>query len=392
MSVLEPVSPPRDVVVRASQLTKIYGKGETAVTALRSINVEIGRGEFTAIMGPSGSGKSTLMHCLAGLDSITEGEIVLDDVTISTMSERKLTRLRREKIGFIFQSFNLIPTLTARENITLPADISKRPVSPERFDQVIEAVGLGDRLSHRPAELSGGQQQRVACARALVTNPAVVFADEPTGNLDSKSSAQVLKFLRHAVDEFNQTVVMVTHEPDAAAWADRVLFLVDGSVVAQLTSPQRDTILDALRELGDAPDIAGPQREVLDPYRPLPATNTSEVGEELSYGETSAEPAPSPETAPSSPTVPTQSDEVVADPYIPIPGETLGETLRRIAPARKLDPETTSMLEEARKILEDLPGPIVPAEENDFTGPIPIVKKVESEHLPEDESRESSGA
>ncbi|MDO5729854.1 MAG: ABC transporter ATP-binding protein [Actinomycetaceae bacterium] len=384
MSVLEPISPPSDVVVRATKLTKIYGKGDTAVTALRSIDVEIGRGEFTAIMGPSGSGKSTLMHCLAGLDSITDGKIVLDNVTISTMSERKLTKLRREKIGFIFQSFNLIPTLTARENITLPADISKRPVSRERFNQVIEAVGLGDRLSHRPAELSGGQQQRVACARALVTNPAVVFADEPTGNLDSKSSAQVLKFLRHAVDEFNQTVVMVTHEPDAAAWADRVLFLVDGEVVAQLSSPHRDAILDALRELGDAPDIAETTPDTEDSPHPTPTAGVPAGDLAMEYRETSTEPPHSSDTE----DTPPPSTSEVADPYIPIPGETLGETLRRIAPARKLDPETTSLLEEAVKILEELPGPVVPENENDFTGPIPLVEKTSSTHSPADDSRE----
>lgn len=249
MSVLHPVSSPTDAVVRASNLTKIYGKGDTAVTALNSVDVELGRGEFTAIMGPSGSGKSTLMHCLAGLDSITEGEVKLDDIIVSNLSERKLTKLRRDKIGFIFQAFNLIPTLTAEENITLPADIAKRKVSKERFDQVVDAVGLRDRLTHRPAELSGGQQQRVACARALVTEPAVVFADEPTGNLDSKSGEQVLRFLREAVDDLGQTVVMVTHDATAASYADRAVFLSDGRIVDEVHSPTQDDLLQTMARL-----------------------------------------------------------------------------------------------------------------------------------------------
>ena len=252
-SILTPHRPVNDPVVSARSLTKVYGRGSGAVAALDSVNVDIARARFTAIMGPSGSGKSTLMHCLAGLDSITSGEITLDGDMISSMSQRRLTRLRRERIGFIFQSFNLVPTLTAAENITLPLDIARKKVNPQRFDQVIDAVGLRERLSHRPAELSGGQ--RVACARALVGEPAVVFADEPTGNLDSHSTDQVLEILRRSVDDLGQSVVMVTHEPEAAAWADTVIFLRDGHVVAQLDAPNRDRVLDALRELSEAEPV-----------------------------------------------------------------------------------------------------------------------------------------
>ncbi|WP_139738568.1 ABC transporter ATP-binding protein [Actinomyces wuliandei] len=251
-----------DPVLTARALTKVYGRGTGAVTALDSVDVDIPRARFTAVMGPSGSGKSTLMHCLAGLDSVTSGTIMLDGDEVSAMSQRRLTRLRRERIGFIFQSFNLVPTLTAAENITLPLDIARQKVDRQRFDQVVEAVGLSDRLSHRPAELSGGQVQRVACARALVGKPAVVFADEPTGNLDSHSTQQVLAILRTSVDELDQSVVMVTHEPEAAAWADTVLFLRDGHVVAELADPSRDHVLDALRELGeDRQDQGGSQEQ-----------------------------------------------------------------------------------------------------------------------------------
>ena len=239
-------------MVSARSLTKVYGRGSGAVKALDAVNVDIARARFTAIMGPSGSGKSTLMHCLAGLDSVTSGQIMLDGDMVSSMSQRRLTRLRRERIGFIFQSFNLVPTLSAAENITLPLDIARKKVNQRRFDQVVDAVGLKERLSHRPAELSGGQVQRVACARALVGEPAVVFADEPTGNLDSHSTEQVLEILRRSVDDLGQSVVMVTHEPEAAAWADTVIFLRDGQVVAELPDPNRDRVLDALRELSEA--------------------------------------------------------------------------------------------------------------------------------------------
>ncbi|MFP7696514.1 ABC transporter ATP-binding protein [Trueperella sp. LYQ143] len=237
-------------MIHARDLRKTYGKGDTSVEALQGINVDIPVGEFTAIMGPSGSGKSTLMHCLAGLDSVTSGQVYLDGICLSELSQRKLTKLRRDKVGFIFQSFNLLPTLSAAENITLPADASGRKVDPKRFAQLTESVGIADRLHHRPAELSGGQQQRVACVRALITEPAVIFADEPTGNLDSKASRQILAFLHQAAHDFHQTVVMVTHDPSAAAWADRVLFLVDGEIVKELTEPETDTVLDTLREIG----------------------------------------------------------------------------------------------------------------------------------------------
>lgn len=218
-------------VARTEAATKVHGAGDTAVTALDSITVEIPRGQFTAIMGPSGSGKSTLMHCLAGLDTLTSGRVFLDEVELSGLSDRKLTRLRRDRIGFVFQAFNLLPTLTASENITLPMDLAGRKPDQAWLDEVIGVVGLGQRLGHRPSELSGGQQQRVAVARALASRPAVIFADEPTGNLDRASGHEVLRFLRSAVDDLGQSIVMVTHDPSAAAYADRVLTLSDGHIV-----------------------------------------------------------------------------------------------------------------------------------------------------------------
>jgi len=242
----------RDAVATATGLTKIYGSGDTRVVALDNVDVSFGRGEYTAIMGPSGSGKSTLMHCMAGLDSPTSGQVIVDGLDISHMSQRELTKVRRTRIGFVFQAYNLIPTLTAAENITLPLDIARAEVDRSRFDLVVDTVGLRDRLHHRPSELSGGQQQRVACARALVGKPSVVFADEPTGNLDSRAAAEVLGFLRQSVDEFGQSVVMVTHEPTAAAYADRVLFLADGRIVRELLRPTRDSVLATLGELAPA--------------------------------------------------------------------------------------------------------------------------------------------
>ncbi len=232
---------------RTHGLTKIYGEGDTRVTALDSVDIELGAGKFTAIMGPSGSGKSTLMHCTAGLDKATSGEVFIGDVDLSKLNDKGLTKLRRESVGFVFQSFNLVPTLNARENITLPMDIAGRKVDTEWFDTVVDTIGLRDRLTHKPAELSGGQQQRVACARALASRPAIVFADEPTGNLDSRSSAEVLGFLRRSVDEFGQTIVMVTHDPSAAAYADRVVFLADGHVVDELLDPTADSVLDRMK-------------------------------------------------------------------------------------------------------------------------------------------------
>lgn len=234
------------VIASAHDLVKVYGAGETSVRALDGVDVELVRGELTAIMGPSGSGKSTLMHCLAGLDRPTSGTVVVDGQTVSSMSERKLTALRRTRIGFVFQAYNLVPTLTALENITLPLDIARRHVDRAHLDLVVETLGLTDRLGHKPSELSGGQQQRVACARALVARPAVVFADEPTGNLDSTSAAEVLGFLRSSVDELGQSVVMVTHDPTSASYAHRVLFLADGRLVGELRDPTAETVLAAL--------------------------------------------------------------------------------------------------------------------------------------------------
>ncbi len=245
---------PTSVMASARGLVKTYGAGETAVRALAGIDVDFVRGELTAIMGPSGSGKSTLMHCMAGLDTVTSGTVVIDGEDVGAMNERQLTRLRRTRLGFIFQAFNLVPTLTAAENITLPLDIARRPVDRARFDAIVAAVGLTTRLAHRPGELSGGQQQRVACARALVAEPAVVFADEPTGNLDSRSATELLGFLRRSVDDLGQTVVMVTHDPRAAAYAHRVLFLADGLLVGELRNPTQASVLEVLGTLGDSHD------------------------------------------------------------------------------------------------------------------------------------------
>lgn len=247
MSVLRPITPVENPIVETERLRKVYGSGDLSVTALQDVDVTFGRGQFTAIMGPSGSGKSTLMHCTAGLDSISSGVVKVNGSLISSMSPGQRTTFRRDHVGFIFQAFNLIPSLSAMENITLPSDIAGRKIDKDRFDAVISALGIGNRLDHRPAELSGGQQQRVACARALVADASVVFADEPTGNLDSEATDSVLGFIRYAVDELGQSVIMVTHEPTAAAWADRVVFLRDGDVHAEMRSPNTDSVLDALR-------------------------------------------------------------------------------------------------------------------------------------------------
>ena len=231
----------------AVQATKIYGSGDTEVRALDDVSVSFARGQFTAIMGPSGSGKSTLMHCLAGLDTLTTGHIMIGETNLADLSEKELTLLRRNQVGFVFQAFNLIPTLTARENITLPLDLGRSSPDDALLEEIVNAVGLADRLSHKPSELSGGQQQRVAVARALASRPEVIFADEPTGNLDSQTGAEILDFLRRAVDEFGQTIVMVTHDPTAAAYADRVLFLADGKIVSELMDLTTETILESLR-------------------------------------------------------------------------------------------------------------------------------------------------
>lgn len=235
---------------RAVDASKIYGSGDAEVRALDSINVEFAAGMFTAIMGPSGSGKSTLLHVLAGLDTVTSGEVFIGDIELSTLKDKDLTLVRRDRLGFVFQSFNLIPTLNALENMTLPLSLGGRKADPAWQDEVVKAVGLGDRLGHRPNELSGGQQQRVAVARALLSKPEIVFADEPTGNLDSRSSSEVLSFMRAAVDNFGQTIVMVTHDAGAAAYADRVVFLADGSIEAELMNPTSATVLDRMKQLG----------------------------------------------------------------------------------------------------------------------------------------------
>ncbi|WP_411143536.1 ABC transporter ATP-binding protein [Streptomyces sp. x-80] len=235
------------VAARATDLSKVYGRDETRVVALDSVSVEFGKARFTAIMGPSGSGKSTLMHCMAGLDSISGGSARIGEVELASLGDKQLTRLRRDKIGFIFQAFNLLPTLTALENITLPMDIAGRKPDRQWLDAVIETVGLSGRLTHRPAQLSGGQQQRVAVARALAAQPEIIFADEPTGNLDSRSGSEVLGFLRESVRAMDQTVVMVTHDPVAAGYADRVVFLADGRIVEELYEPTADAVLDRMR-------------------------------------------------------------------------------------------------------------------------------------------------
>jgi putative ABC transport system ATP-binding protein len=236
-----------DSIVTASEVTRRYGEGAAAVDALAGVSVEFERGRYSAIMGPSGSGKSTLMHILAGLDRPTSGTVQIDGVEITGLDDADLTKLRRDKLGFIFQFFNLIPVLTAKENILLPLSIAGRDAEPAYLDQLVETVGLQDRLTHRPAELSGGQQQRVAVARALVSRPAVVFADEPTGNLDSKASEELLRMLRRSVDEFGQTVVMVTHDPEAASYADRLLVLRDGVVVHDADAGTADEVIELMK-------------------------------------------------------------------------------------------------------------------------------------------------
>ncbi|HCB06157.1 MAG TPA: ABC transporter ATP-binding protein [Nocardioides sp.] len=237
------------VAARVTNLTKTYGTGETRVVALDDVSIELMAGEFTAVMGPSGSGKSTLMHCLAALDTADSGSVMVGDQELTVLKDKALTRLRRDEIGFVFQSYNLVPTLTAEENIRLPMAIAGRSPDPAWYDAVIATVSLADRLGHKPHELSGGQQQRVAVARALVSRPTVVFADEPTGNLDSSSGAEVLELLRRSVDDHGQTVVMVTHDPVAAAWTDRVLFLADGRVVDELRKPTREQVLDQMARM-----------------------------------------------------------------------------------------------------------------------------------------------
>ncbi len=249
------VSTPRaahiEDAARAVDATKIYGSGETRVRALDGVTVGFRRGEFTGIMGPSGSGKSTLMHCVAGLDTLTSGSVVIGETDVSNLNDRQLTLLRRDKIGFIFQAYNLVPTLSALENITLPMALAGRKPDQAWLDNVIGTVGLGDRLNHRPSELSGGQQQRVAVARALASRPEIIFADEPTGNLDSRAGAEILDFMRRAVHDLGQTIVMVTHDPVAAGYAQRVIFLADGRIVDEMGDPTAERVLDRMKQFGD---------------------------------------------------------------------------------------------------------------------------------------------
>jgi putative ABC transport system ATP-binding protein len=231
-------------------LRKTYGSGDATVHALAGVDITFQRGRYTAVMGPSGSGKSTLMHCMAGLDRPTSGQVFVGDLELGTLDDTGLTQMRRDRVGFVFQSFNLVPTLTAAENITLPIDLAGRKVDQEWFDYLVKQLGIGDRLRHRPTEMSGGQQQRCACARALINRPDLIFADEPTGNLDSNSSHEMLAFLRRSVDEFGQSIVMVTHDPRGASFADRVVFLADGRIVDELLDPTADSVIERVRTLG----------------------------------------------------------------------------------------------------------------------------------------------
>lgn len=244
-----PVTETQIPAASALGVTKVFGFGETAVTALDDVSVSFEQGKFSAIMGPSGSGKSTLLHCLAGLDRVTDGQVFIGDVDLTGLNDKRLTQLRRDKIGFVFQAFNLVPTLNARENITLPMDIAGRKPDAEWLTHVIEILTLGDRLTHKPTELSGGQQQRVAAARALAGRPEIIFADEPSGNLDSKSGTQLLRFMKQAVEDYGQTIVMVTHDPLAAAHSERVVFLEDGKIAGDMLDPTAERILDRIKTL-----------------------------------------------------------------------------------------------------------------------------------------------
>ena len=244
------ISPTTTIAASATSATKVYGSGDDAVYALRDVSVDFYEGQFTAIMGPSGSGKSTLMHCIAGLDELSSGSAIIDGIDLSSLKDKELTELRREKIGFVFQSFNLVPTLTADENIRLPLMLGNNKGDETWIQKVIDTVHLQDRLTHRPSELSGGQQQRVAVARALASQPRIIFADEPTGNLDSITGAEILTFMRKAVDDLGQTIVMVTHDPVAASYADRIIFLADGHIVNEMTEPTADRVLDLMKSIG----------------------------------------------------------------------------------------------------------------------------------------------
>jgi len=375
---------PHEVVARALDLTKVYGSGAGAVRALDGVDLDIARGHLTAVMGPSGSGKSTLMHLLAGLDTPTSGRVILDGQDLTDLDDDALTALRRDSIGFVFQGFNLVPTLSARDNITLPATVAGGHVPEERLAQVAEAFGLTDRLDHRPSELSGSQQQRVAIARAVATEPSVVFADEPTGNLDSASSREVLSLLRSAVDSMGQTVVMVTHDPEAALWADRVLYLVDGRIVADLDAPTREALVASLRELGQGvptvPDGHSRGRRVIDEYE-LPDRSTPDPDAAPAVwpygtrrGRDEVEDTRTQEIALLAVERVRAVDAAVARSAAApdalreeLGGDHLRNTLERLSPAPELPAGSAEVVERARRILGELPGSVVPDEGGSVT-------------------------
>ena len=370
---------PREVVVRALDLTKVYGSGASAVRALDGVDLDIMRGHLTAVMGPSGSGKSTLMQLLAGLDTPTSGRVILDGHDLTALDDDALTALRRDSIGFVFQGFNLVPTLSARDNITLPATIAGRHVSEQRLAEVAEAFGLVDRLDHRPSELSGGQQQRVAIARAVATGPSVVFADEPTGNLDSASSREVLSLLRSAVDSMGQTVVMVTHDPEAALWADRVLHLVDGRIAADLDAPTRETLVASLGGSGQAlaalPSRRSRDQRVIDEFE-LPDRSAPGVDDAPAVwphgtrrGRDEAEDTRTQEIALLAVERVRALDAAVArNAAAPdalreeLGADQIRTALERLSPTPALPAESAEVVEQARRILGELPGPVVPDE------------------------------
>ncbi|WP_074015361.1 ABC transporter ATP-binding protein [Actinomyces polynesiensis] len=367
-----------DSTVSARGLTKVYGQGPTAVRALDAVDLDIARGRLTAVMGPSGSGKSTLLHLLAGLDEPTSGTVLVDGHDLTAMDDDALTALRRDSIGFVFQGFNLVPTLTARENITLPAAIAGRTVPDERLASVADTFDLADALGRRASELSGGQQQRVAIARAVATDPAVVFADEPTGNLDSSASREVLSLLRTAVDSMGSTVVMVTHDPWAATWADRVLILVDGRIAADLVSPPQETLAAALRASGHHLPASrlpeGPTRRVIDEFGPperhplepgtwepgSSATRTRRDRSEDEDTRTQEIALLAVERVRAAEAVAARSAATPDALREELGGDPLQGALDRLSPVPDLPAESAQVVERARRILGDLPGPVVP--------------------------------
>lgn len=334
-----------DPVIVASHLRKVYGTGSAAVVALDDVSVEVAPRKLTAIVGRSGSGKSTLMHCLAGLDTPTSGVVVLDGHVLAKMNDNQLTALRRDKVGFIFQSFNLVPTLTARENILLPATIAGAKVPESQLDSIASAVNIQNRLDHLPGELSGGQQQRAACARALLERPAVVFADEPTGNLDSQSAEQLLRLLRQAVDEFEQTVVLVTHDPTVAAWADRVIFISDGILVGELRNPTPLSVLTAMGRI-EAPLDSPLVEPDVEAYLDIENEEAEPVGSD-----------------PTEPPAAESIDEPSGPDSAELPPSFIEENLDEIAPAVPLPSEAAEVVNQARQILGELAGSVIDVDE-----------------------------